>query len=631
MNNLNVRHYSLILSMSLIFTACGGTKSSLPTGNAPAPPTPTYTLSGEVTGLAGAGLVLQNNGANNLAVAQNGSFAFSGTLTSGASYKITVLTQPTKPNQACTVSDGSGTAKSNVIVQVTCSTLSDTVSGSVQGLVGVGLVLQQNLSDSLAVTSNGAFTFSSTILDGTAYSVTVLTQPSGPSQTCSLGNASGTSNGNVTVAVVCANNNPVGDWAWVGGADIINQLGTYGATGVTSTGNGPGSRYNAVSWTDPSGALWTFGGNGFDSGVHGAGDLNDLWKYEGGEWTWMNASNASNQQGVYGAQGLAAPANIPGARQSAAAWKDAAGNFWLFGGSGPDSTGNVGYLNDLWKYSGGQWTWVSGSTLADQTAVYGTKGTASASNLPSGRSGAVEWTDGSGNFWLFGGFGAASSGSGNLNDLWRYSGGEWTWMGGSNLIDQAGVYGTQGKSSASSVPGGRNSAMAWSDAAGNFYLFGGEGVDSSAVQGDLNDMWKYSGGEWTWISGASVAGQPGVYGVQGTASSSNCPGARDSAVSLVDAAGDFWLFGGNGLASTTVRGGLNDIWKYTAGEWTWMSGANTANEAGVYGSLNVASANNIPGGRTGPIGRIDAANGIWIFGGSGGSSSEFNDLWLYQP
>ena len=633
MNNLKLRHYSPILLLTLILTACGGSKStSLPTGNTPAPPAASYTISGDITGLTGAGLVLQNNGGDNLSVAQSGSFAFSSTVASGSAYKVTILTQPSKPNQACSVTNGSGTAKSNVTVQVSCSTLSDTVSGSVQGLVGVGLVLQNNLSDSATITANGPFTFATSILDGTAYSVTVFSQPSGPAQTCSLNHNSGTSNGNVTsISVVCADNNPVGDWAWIGGADITNQLGTYGVTGTASASNAPGARYNAVSWTDSSGALWLFGGNGFDSGVHGAGDLNDLWKYEGGEWTWMNASNITNQQGVYGTQGVAAAGNTPGARQSAAAWTDAAGNFWLFGGSGPDSTGGVGYLNDLWKYSSGQWTWVSGSSHANESAVYGTKGTASAGNVPSGRSGAVEWTDAAGNFLLFGGFGAASSGSGNLNDLWKYSGGQWTWMGGSNLIDQAGVYGTLGKAAASNMPGGRNSAVGWSDAAGNFYLFGGEGADSSAAQGDLNDMWKYSTGQWTWISGKSIAGQPGVYGAQGTASASNSPGARDSAVSLVDASGNFWLFGGNGLASTTVRGGLNDIWKYSAGEWTWMSGSNTANQAGIYGTLNVASANNIPGGRTGAVGRIDAAGGIWIFGGSQESSSEFNDLWLYQP
>jgi N-acetylneuraminic acid mutarotase len=34
-------------------------------------------------------------------------------------------------------------------------------------------------------------------------------------------------------------------------------------------------------------------------------------------------------------------------------WIDASGNLWLFGGNGYDSTGNFGYLNDLWQYDPG--------------------------------------------------------------------------------------------------------------------------------------------------------------------------------------------------------------------------------------------------------------------------------------
>jgi len=41
---------------------------------------------------------------------------------------------------------------------------------------------------------------------------------------------------------------------------------------------------------------------------------------------------------------------VPGARNSISSWIDSSGNLWLFGGYGYDSTGNVGYLNDLWQY-----------------------------------------------------------------------------------------------------------------------------------------------------------------------------------------------------------------------------------------------------------------------------------------
>jgi len=85
-----------------------------------------------------------------------------------------------------------------------------------------------------------------------------------------------------------------------------------------------------------------------------------------------------------------------------------------------DSTGANGSLNDLWEFDGRNWTWVSGSNVAGQPGIYGTKGTSSPSNFPGGRLGFVSWTDKSGNLWLFGGGGLDATGArGFLNDLWR--------------------------------------------------------------------------------------------------------------------------------------------------------------------------------------------------------------------
>src|SRR5271170_2139673 len=67
-----------------------------------------------------------------------------------------------------------------------------TVGGSVTGLKGSGLVLENNSGDDLTAVMNGAFVFSSGIDQGGAYSVTVKTQPSNPTQTCVVHNGSGT-------------------------------------------------------------------------------------------------------------------------------------------------------------------------------------------------------------------------------------------------------------------------------------------------------------------------------------------------------------------------------------------------------------------------------------------------------
>jgi len=67
-----------------------------------------------------------------------------------------------------------------------------TVGGTVSGLAGTGLVLQNNGGDDLPVGADGGFTFTTPLADGSVYNVTVLTQTTDPEQTCSVTNASGT-------------------------------------------------------------------------------------------------------------------------------------------------------------------------------------------------------------------------------------------------------------------------------------------------------------------------------------------------------------------------------------------------------------------------------------------------------
>lgn len=168
--------------------------------------------------------------------------------------------------------------------------------------------------------------------------------------------------------------------------------------------------------------------------------------------------------------------------------------------------------------------------------------------------------DSSGGLWLFGGgYGQSLS---MLNDLWRYSAGQWTWMGGSTIPGQAGVYGSQGTAASTNTPGSRVLALGWTDPSGNIWLFGGNGADSSGMVDFLNDLWKYSGGQWTWVSGSNMGRQPGAYGTQGVAANSNLPGGRFAPVGWVDSAGNLYLFGGDGYDSSGTLGFLNDFWKY---------------------------------------------------------------------
>ena len=66
------------------------------------------------------------------------------------------------------------------------------VGGTVSGLAGTGLVLQDNGGDDLTITAGGAFTFPTTVASGATFTVSIKAQPTGPAQTCQLSSASGT-------------------------------------------------------------------------------------------------------------------------------------------------------------------------------------------------------------------------------------------------------------------------------------------------------------------------------------------------------------------------------------------------------------------------------------------------------
>jgi kexin len=223
-----------------IATACfagcgGGASSSAPSSSAA--PVPTYTVGGAIAGLTGSGIVLQLNGGGNLPIGANATaFTFTPQLASGAAYTASVLTQPTNPSQTCTVTNGSGTvASANVTnISISCATRSFTVGGTVSGLMGSGLVLQNNGGNNLPIGGNGAFTFSTPIVSGATYAVTVSTQPSASAQTCTVTSGSGTvGSANVTnVGVTCIT--PVPDPLYTDQWHLKNT-GQLGATSVAGT------------------------------------------------------------------------------------------------------------------------------------------------------------------------------------------------------------------------------------------------------------------------------------------------------------------------------------------------------------------------------------------------------------
>ena len=197
-----------------------------------------YTVGGTLSGLAaGNTVVLQNNGGDDLSLSANGSFTFGTALADGSSYSVTVLTQPTSPNQVCAVSNGSGTVSgANVTdVSVVCTTVGYHIGGTVSGLFnGYDLVLTNNGGDNLTIMDNGSFTFATPVPDGGSYSVAILTQPDHPKHHCTVANGSGTVSGaDVTdVSVTCVVDQlftdvPPDHWAY----DSIQTLAMSGITG----------------------------------------------------------------------------------------------------------------------------------------------------------------------------------------------------------------------------------------------------------------------------------------------------------------------------------------------------------------------------------------------------------------
>lgn len=163
-----------------------------------------------------------------------------------------------------------------------------TVGGSVNGLEGSGLVLKLNGGATLSVTQGGSFTFPGQgLATGTAYSVTVATQPSNPTQSCVVSGGTGViGSADVTgVLVTCASAPPTlytvgGRVTGLTAPGLVLQL--NGSSNLTMNANGlfnfpgglpAGTVYQATVMTQPAGQTCTIE-NG--SGTMGTTNLSNV-------------------------------------------------------------------------------------------------------------------------------------------------------------------------------------------------------------------------------------------------------------------------------------------------------------------------------------------------------------------
>jgi hypothetical protein len=587
-------------------------------------------------------------------------------------------------------------------------------------VVGTGdtLELQDNAGDNLFVTGDIDFTFPTQFTFGSIYSVDMFLPPTSQPQGCSIFNATSVVKGIVSNVIVDCQHN---DWAWMFPATqpTINNYGTAKLPSHTvgtpipvpafasENDNTPGGRDFPMAWTDKSGNRWLFGGLGFEvshqNNSNVPGLLNDMWVWpttapkngqDDGWWSpggWIpanlpiihdavaNSDTADitplqlNNLENYGTLGTGLGCltvnngcTVPPTRWGGITWTDATGNLWMFGGQG-----GGGLFNDIWEFdittgpcawdatkgteifTNCQWIWKGGSNTGNVSTT---------ASFPGGRWGASSYTDNAGNVWMFGGQGYDSTGTvGLLNDLWKYNiaSATWTLASGTTTANQNGAYGTQGTAAAANAPGGRQTGVLWADNTGKIWLFGGFGLDSAGTSGTtqtgslqigaiLNDLWSFDpvAGQWTWVSGNNLANQNGVYGTQAisnattNAAATNVPGSRWGSMGWVNPDGNLFLVGGFGFGSngTQPTGFLNDIWEYqlSTGQWIWWKGSVDVDQPGSYNFFQISYVNNVVGGRRGAAHWAPDPSGfVYVFGGegydatTGGPYGMLNDVWHY--
>ncbi|MBX7051588.1 MAG: hypothetical protein K1X54_06105 [Flavobacteriales bacterium] len=354
-----------------------------------------------------------------------------------------------------------------------------------------------------------------------------------------------------------------------------------------------------------------------------------------GSFTWIASDLFRSAEPVWGTMGVASSSNTPGSRESACIWIDQNDNIWIFGGAPEGYHG----LNDLWKYdpTTQMWTWMKGTSIDMSSGSYGTLGVESATSRPGARFSAASWIDNDGNLWLFGGNKPVESGSAQFyNDLWKYNitTNNWTWMHGSNVINQNFVLGTKGIAAPGNTPCASSHHAYWKGNDGKFWLFGGIGKIYN-VQGHLNQLWNFDPLtlEWTWVSGGNQSNQNPVWGSQGVFDEDNVPSSRASCAGWMDLIGNMYVYGGYGIRNqdNTVNDQMNDFWKYdpVSDQWAWINGSNTNGTSSTYGTKGIESVTNHPGSRADMAYWTDDAGDLWFFGGH----SEYNgfgvrcDLW----
>lgn len=287
------------------------------------------------------------------------------------------------------------------------------------------------------------------------------------------------------------------------------------------------------------------------------------------------------------------------------------------------------------KIVSNSWAWLTGSSNVPVISR-GQKGVASPTNSPGSRRNAVVCGRDS-VFYLYGG----EDDSYHLySDLWRFSEGQWAWIAGSDALDLPAVVTHEGGSFDGNTPGGLTEARCAIDLDGDFWMFGGQGYDTTSPITQtvfLDHLWHYSVSQNQW---ALEAGHPNCQ-------SSDCKsiypsqnmgtgraGARKGHSMVFDSQNRLYVYGGLGIVGNTLKYDMADLWRFYAPTryWNFISGDSFVTREPSIGT-GPDDVTNVPGGRNNAA-IASYGTDIFIFGGEGagplGSRGLLNDIWYWK-
>ncbi|MCB0736776.1 MAG: gliding motility-associated C-terminal domain-containing protein [Bacteroidetes bacterium] len=395
-------------------------------------------------------------------------------------------------------------------------------------------------------------------------------------------------------------------WKWIAGDSTpqANQI----IVGELNTGahqNNPGSLIGSSLWAIDSTSFYLYGGIS-------NGSSNIMWQNKDSIWYWRSGTKSRVEEPKYSSLGLAKRSNTPGQRNHHCVWKDAYSNLWLFGGIA-FNINHYEFKNDLWRWDGENWIWISGDSSGNSMPYY-MKGKGA---YPGARNGASFCTDKFGNFWLYGGTGIDAQGKTvMLNDLWLWNGNDWKWIAGDSIGNQHAEF--NGIHNIGKPGGKENSALFFVN--DTLWLFGGltsTGINKTAT---LNDLWKWTGSNWIWVSGKKVT-HSGIYsGIKQKFE----PAARRWPAYTQANFDEAWVYGGS-----NGGGALSDLWKWNGKNWSLISGDSITNKPAIYSNNVNNKVSEIPGSRIYTAMAADQLGNLYMYGGYNDDKTR-SDLWKFQ-